>query len=515
MKKILLLFSIMLCVTSAVAQVMPMAGYYTCQKGDGSKGEVYVAANEKGQIYFDASSVTASGNMASLHPDNNAWVHMTGNKASYTKRFDDCTYTVTLTFDLQQGTLTVTENYSKWAPIFGEGASLAGTYRKSPDVIGDTRGYLYSYMSDGTLGVNRGGNYCGTVRIPETVIVPDKRELTVTTVRKNAMSKPSYETSTKPLRSVVLPATVTLVGVDAFYGNEPLESIAYGNPNSVYVESGAYMACPNLQLPNGEPPVFGYCEFATENREKAFSRFMYTIGERVTGAVLGKYKWACFKHWHNRIGNPIANNIGKEDGMGECFAVWNKVKGYIYSLRDPKQGPNMFWGYDPVEAKVVMVDNNYMGTHKFPQYNRWKWGEEKEAKSTYFTNKMQKRYGRNVMYSYVAASLREDGRNVSVTEFEITDNEALVVIAWSRADDIICTWEKRMKIEGEGGSVWNVDDDGTYGIPEVLCISEDNYGNVELFLNHQAPESINLMHLVRKGETMEMQNEAQWYVWYD
>ena len=163
-----------------------------------------------------------------------------------------------------------------------------------------------------------------------------------------------------------------------------------------------------------------------------------------------------------------------------------------------------------------MVGNDYMGTHRFPQYNRWRYGEEAESKSPYFKQQMEKRYGRKVRYSYVAATLRDDGRNVSVTEFEIANNEALVVIAWSRADDIICTWEKRQQFEaGEGGSVWNVDDDGEYGIPAVLCIAEGDNGALELILNHQAPESVNIERLVRHGDQFVEEGGDQWYVWYD
>ena len=166
---------------------------------------------------------------------------------------------------------------------------------------------------------------------------------------------------------------------------------------------------------------------------------------------------------------------------------------------------------------VMMVDNNYMGTHRFPQYNRWKYGEDTIFMSNNFKAQMQKCYGRKVLYSCQAAKLRDDGRTVSVTEFEITNNEALVVVAWSMADKIICTWEKRRKLEDDNVlyGVWNVDDDGTYGIPSVLCIAEGDGENVDIVLVHPAPESVNIIQLSRNGDMLEERGGEQWYVWYD
>ena len=514
-KTIALLISCILMATMSLAQVNPIAGVYKYTHPDGAEGTIYVATGQGGNVYFEASSVTSSGNTANFHPDNRAWQRIVGNKVVCTSRFEKCTYTLTLTFDKENGTLTASEKYDKWAPIFGMGATLSGVYRKEPGVVGDNNGYLYSVMSDGTLGVTKGGRYCGTVRIPESLTMADGTEKTVSTVRKYAMQVSADESSSNPLREVILPSSVKMVGVDAFAGNRALESVVYGNPNSVYVEAGAYMSCPSLKLTHSDP-IYGYCDYQNSDRAVAYSKFMYPVSEAVKGSELAKYKWACFKHWHNRIGNPIGHNIGVDNTMA-CYSIWSKVSGYIYSLRDPKQGPNMFWGYEPFEAMVMMVDNNYMGTHRFPQYNRWKYGEDTIFMSNNFKAQMQKRYGRKVLYSCQAAKLRDDGRTVSVTEFEITNNEALVVVAWSMADKIICTWEKRRKLEDDNVlyGVWNVDDDGTYGIPSVLCIAEGDGENVDIVLVHPAPESVNIIQLSRNGDMLEERGGEQWYVWYD
>ena len=504
----------LLCMNIA-AQVNPMAGVYSYKDADGAYGSITVATGQGGKIYFEATSVNAEGNIASIRTECGEWAKLTGNRAVFTQHFDDCVYTLTLDFNKAAGTITAKEEYSRWAPIFGRGATLEGTYKKESGTIGDNRGYLYSYMSDGTLGLCQGGRYTGIVRIPESIQMPDGKELTVSTIRKYAMQNPYYEDEKDGLREVYVPSSVTMVGVNAFTGNKYLNKVVYDNPRNVYVEAGAYMNCPQLKLfPTS--PIYGYCNYYNEDRASAFSKFMYPIDEKMTGAELSQYKWACFKHWHNRIGNPVASNMDKTEGCMAAFSDWRKVKGYIYSLRDPKQGANMFWGYDPNEAIVVMVDNDYMGKHTFPQYNRWRWGEEAESKSTAFKQQMEKRYGRKVRYSYVAAKLRDDNRNLSVTEFEITNNEALVVIAWSNADNIVCTWEKRQQLEdGEGGSVWNVDDDGEYGIPAILCIAEGDEGALEIFMNHQAPESVNIERLVRHGDKLVKEGGDQWYVWYD
>lgn len=498
------------------AQVNPLAGVYKYCNTNGTEGTISVSTGQNGNIYFEASAITPSGNNATIKPENKAWQRLVGNKVSYTKYFEQCAYTITLTFNIDAGTLTVAEKYDKWAPIFGKGVSFNGTYNKDASIIGDNKGYLYSVMSDGTLGVAKGGRYCGIVRIPESIKMPDGTEKIVSTIRKYAMQVPLYERSTNSLHEVIVPSTVSMVGVDAFYGNYALEKVTYDNPNNVYVEAGAYMGCPNLML-SPKAPIYGYCDMMNEDRNTVFSRFIYPTSEVIKGTELAKYKWVCFKHWHNRIGNPIGHNIGKEDAM-ECYATWNKVKGYIYSLRDTKQGPNMFWGYHPGEIVVMMTDNDYMGKHHFPQFNRWKYGEDTIFMSNHFKSQMENRYGKKVKYSCKAAELREDGRNVSVTEFEISNEEALVVIAWSCADEIICTWEKRRKFEsGEDDKygLWNVDDDGVYGIPSVICIAEGDDGVVEILLNHPAPESKNIIHLVRNGHKLEEQGGDQWYVWYD
>ena len=65
------------------------------------------------------------------------------------------------------------------------------------------------------------------------------------------------------------------------------------------------------------------------------------------------------------------------------------------------------------------------------------------------------------------------------------------------------------------GSLWNVDDDGSYGIPNLLCVAFDAHDNVILFLEHGAPESRNMYGLRQQGDQLQLFGEDQWYVRVD
>ena len=67
-KTIALLISCILMATMSLAQVNPIAGVYKYTHPDGAEGTIYVATGQGGNVYFEASSVTSSGNTANFHP---------------------------------------------------------------------------------------------------------------------------------------------------------------------------------------------------------------------------------------------------------------------------------------------------------------------------------------------------------------------------------------------------------------------------------------------------------------
>ena len=134
-----------------------------------------------------------------------------------------------------------------------------------------------------------------------------------------------------------------------------------------------------------------------------------------------------------------------------------------------------------------------------------------------FEKQMADRYGRKVKKSRYIGNLREEDGRLGICEFEIKDGEAMIVIAWTEGGKVKAAWVNTTEIDPEFGesSVWNVDDDGDYGIPQLLCVAKDPRGNVIVWLNHPAPESMNLFGLRQQGDQLVLFGEDQWYVRVD
>jgi len=103
-------------------------------------------------------------------------------------------------------------------------------------------------------------------------------------------------------------------------------------------------------------------------------------------------------------------------------------------------------------------------------------------------------------------------------EFEHKDHQAMVVFAWVGKDgDIYATAALTTEIESEfeDSGVWNVDDEGTYGIPDVVSIALDPDGYATIFLAKNSPESINCFALHQVGDKFEVIDFDQWYRFID
>ena len=131
---------------------------------------------------------------------------------------------------------------------------------------------------------------------------------------------------------------------------------------------------------------------------------------------------------------------------------------------------------------------------------------------------MEARYDRTLRQSRYIGNLREEDGRVGIFEFEPRDGEAMIVIAWVLGGKVRATYVKTTELDPEEGgefSVWNVDDDGSYGIPNLLCVAFDHHDNVILFLEHGAPESRNMFGLRQQGDQFQLFGEEQWYVFVD
>ena len=130
---------------------------------------------------------------------------------------------------------------------------------------------------------------------------------------------------------------------------------------------------------------------------------------------------------------------------------------------------------------------------------------------------METRYDRTLRRSRYIGNLREEDGRVGIFEFEPKDGQAMFVIAWVVGGKVKATYVQTTEIDPREGeySVWNVDDDGEYGIPDLLCVAFDLHDNVILFFNHNAPESVNIYALRQQGDQLQRFGEDQWYRYVD
>lgn len=391
-------------------------------------------------------------------------------------------------------------------------------------ILKDSKGYLYQIMSDRSLGVAPGGAYSGDIVIPDRVSFNGKT-YNVTTVRRGAMWKKPGASNIGVITSITLPASVTLVGADAFRGNASLKSVKYGNDTRIEVRS--FWGCPKLALSKMEP-AYAYSELyysddenplsAEEVKEKFAAYYMPTEEKDESHK---KYTWAFFKYNHAGIYLNGWMNFDKENG--DAIACWcgrlKHVKGAMYRIRNRENIESMFKGYMDHDVSVMLADNNYVATHEFPMFSRHYGDEEAKQAPQGFVQSMEKKYGRKVKYCYqVGKLLYSTNEMLVITEFKITNHEAMYVLSWLKDNKEVCSYERRLKLEPdmpEEYSVWNVDDDGEYGIPLLSTIARDENGNIELFIEHGAPESITFYHLVQKGNKLELVAEDSIYVWID
>lgn len=211
-----------------------------------------------------------------------------------------------------------------------------------------------------------------------------------------------------------------------------------------------------------------------------------------------KYTWIAFKQNHAKV---------------------NFVDGR-YRLQDKSVISTMFRGYKPFSVDVLATTDAFIKNHDFPAYDRWVWGEEPTGMGKAFEQEMARKYGRAVKYSQKVASYRQGDGTFAIVEFQNKDKKALAVYAWLEGGKVKATYEMYSPLEKDEqqDSVWNVDDEGNYGAPGVICIARSKDGKtIELFLTHFAPESGALMRLqvVPSAGKFKMLDWYNWYMPYD
>ena len=353
----------------------------------------------------------------------------------------------------------------------------------STSYVNDSNGYRYHYISEGTeLEICAGGRYSGTVEVPEAVRVGGET-LRVAGIAANAFR------DNKAVTDVDYDRDTQYVGPSAFYRS----GIRY------YWDSG-------YSLP----------KFAYPSRD--FS--LYVLQQEIYEWDQTTPRWWFFKH--NYAPLTFVQDRLKDEEAQWGYSPWKadgkEMQGVYFEMRVPDcVKKDMFRGYDSQEVVGLVMEARFAAFYRFPPFSRWKWGETEQSMSATFEQQMETRFCRTLRQSRYVGHLREEDGRIGLFEFEPRDGEAMIAIAWILGGKIKATYVKTTELDPEygDGSVWNVDDDGSYGIPELLCVAFDKHDNVILFFNHPAPESMNLFGLRQQGDQLQAFGEDQWYVFVD
>ena len=358
----------------------------------------------------------------------------------------------------------------------------SGTLDPDNGFVTDENGYRYQYVDGLKLELCAGGRYAGTVNVPGTLVVGGK-ELEVAGIAANAFR------DNKDVTEVNYDRDTQYVGPSAFYRS----GIYY------YWESG--YSLPKYVYPSN-------------------NSVYYVVQQELYEWDLNTPRWMFFKHNYAPL-TFVKDRLKDEEaqwGYSPWWADDMRMQGIYFKMLVPDQvKKDMFRGYDPQEVIGLAMEARFAAFHRFPPFSRWKWGEKEQTMGATLEKQMETRYGRTLRQSRYIGNLREEDGRVGIFEFEPKDGEAMIVIAWVLGGKVKASYVKTTNLNPNEGefSVWNVDDDGTYGIPNLLCVAFDLHDNVILFLEHGAPESRNMFGLRQQGDQLQLFGEEQWYVYVD
>lgn len=356
----------------------------------------------------------------------------------------------------------------------------SGTLDPETGFVTDENGYRYQYVDGLKLELCAGGRYAGTVNVPRTLVVGGKE------------------------------LEVAGIAAKAFWGNEDVTDVNWDRDTQYVGPSAFYRSGIHYYWDSG----YSLPKYVYPSRDFVY----YVLQSEVYEWDRNTPRWMFFKH--NYAPLTFDEDLLKNEELKWGYSPWmaddKGMQGIYFEMQVPDQvKKDMFRGYDAQEVIGLAVEARFAAFHRFPPFSRWKWGETEQSMSATLEKQMEARYGRTLVQSRYIGHLREEDGRVGIFEFEPKDGEAMVVIAWTQGGKVKATYVKTNEIDPEYGSVWNVDDDGTYGIPDLLCVAFDRHDNVILWFNHGAPESMNLFGLRQQGDQLQPFSEEQWYVYVD
>lgn len=379
------------------------------------------------------------------------------------------------------GCILVTESLLSENPPYKTDLSPNGVYRRDDRCFVTPEGFMFRINDDGgSCNLACGGLYKETVILPQSVKGPFGRYFRVAGIDS-----------------------------DAFRGAGEINRL-YLYDDSQLISPGALIGTGVSFDWNANKPHFAY-------PDKGKTQVVVPGGAGFS-LPASSSQWVIFKQ-NLAPATQSDNTVGKAGKRdGRVDQDFRSTMGIFYTLQSSKEDiAKMFRGYNATEVEALVANPWFVAQHTFPAFGRWKYPEKEVSAPNSIETAMSRRYGRPVMYSRKAAWLREGKGELDIVEFEHADHQAMVAFVWHAGGDILATCTLTTEIESEYAdySVWNVDDDGRYGIPDVVTIAVDGTGAITVFLAKNSPESITCFALRQVGNSFQKVDLDQWYRYVD
>ncbi len=480
----------------AFAQITPGGQYvkYTLDSGGNTlcTSTILVTMDWEGEYLINLSSVKADGTKMSFS------VKAGTDGGKIVCGYPDSKSGAKLEFDMyptdgdggQLYAVRVREIKGSGGAGVPEGFDIGGLYTKVMSTFTDKDGYMYRMIGPDKCELVFGGAYEGTVNVPERVESPLFGVVQVAGVGPGAMVGNTAVTGVK----LSLPTQYITPGA-CFRTSIPFDDTSVAQP---------FLAYPMFNMNTFLIPL----DFEETELKASIMDFSKQEDSR----------WAIFKQNYTLLGKPSVQGNPDE---GSLWGRANASPGKSYALRYEATdkgdiASKMFRGYEAYEVELLVASSEWAAVREFPSFSRWKYPEPQVSADRTLEEQVEAIFRRKLKYSRKVANLRDGDGELTMYELEVKGNKATVVFVWYE-NGAICAMgniDEEVSAESvqEGSSVWNVDDDGDYGIPNVVTIARRPDGGVDIYLVHPAPESSTELLLHQEGDIFEISSPTQWYI---
>ena len=465
--------------------------YFMVETGDGSapeyRAELYLIPMGKNEASFDLQ-IYEGGDLLLRYDTDFQGIPVKNNKIiyHYPDEETECTVEVDLKPVLDPGEYGLRGGFIRLRDISGgdgeglEKSIVSGIYARDEMVLLDKNGYLYQTDELGSECTLRyGGHYFNKVTVPAKVKGFSGEEYRVTGIEADALKE-----------------SVQVIEVNLSDKDQRIAPGALWNTDIPYDWS-------KLSLPKFAYP------------DETFDNFVIPMEAAVDNSAQPNFAWAIFKQNSSLVVAGEDKHGDSDRRLGLDQLHFEDIQGQYYLSMTPWRG--MFKGYEPYEVQVLIADSRFAGLHDWPSFSRWKFPErEQEASEELAWNISRGNGGREVIRSRRVGWLRGRPGELDLFELAHKDNQAMVIFVWQENGVPVAMGSLQTEFEGDGSSsVWNVDDEGFYGIPNLVSIAIDPEGGINLFLTKDSPESVTCFILHQEGDRFKYIDAGQWYRFID